>query len=275
MSRHKDWDELSPRSRARYERVLERVYGRKAPTFVPDYSKLPESMRLTLRAALQAYWAAKGDEGKGVNLARQIKKTRAVRRMSTWPTREEADRWLTFAERAEPRAAFLIAKVCFKRGLRSEEVLGTPREAWESAVRYGRLKFVGKGNKERVLDVASIRTTIREMLDTPGALPHDKSAATRIGTAPRWSVPGELLAKPGSTLGTQRNLFARYLKKVAAAAGLDPAQWKPHALRHVFADRYRGSPYELQQALGHASIETTMVYKHPTAEDVGRHFEGE
>lgn len=278
MGRRKDWDELSPRAREQYERVLERAYGKKAPTFVPDYADWPESSRSVLRAALQAWWASKEDEAKGIVLASKIKKTRAVQRVKVWPTPDEAERWLKVAATVEPRGAFLLAKICMRRGLRSEEVLSTPREAWVAALRYGRLKFIGKGDKERVLLIENFRGTIRELLDTPGALPHDGRLAAKFDAAPQWGVPGEILARPGSTFGTQHNLFARYIKRVAEEAGLDPTTWKPHALRHVFSDRYMldgGTERGLQIALGHSSLETITRYTHPTPENVGKPFRGD
>lgn len=278
MGRRKDWEELSPRTSTLYKRILERVYGKRVPSAPPDFAALPESSRATLRAALQAYWAARDDEARGIVLAKKVKKTRVVHRQAVWPSMEDAEVFLKAAADVAPRSAYLLVKFCMRRGLRSEEVLSTPRAAWESALRYGKLKFVGKGNKERTLVVDNMRGTIRELLDTPGNLPHDKSEAEKYSRAPAWKVPGELLARPGSTFGTQHNLFARYIKKVAKVAGLDPAQWKPHALRHVFSDRYMndgGTERGLQVALGHASLETITRYTHPTPEGVGKHFRGD
>ncbi len=275
MSGRKDWTELGPKTREQYERALKRAYGNKKPTFVPKHDDWPESSRSILRAALQAYWVSNGDEAKGIVLARSIKRTRRVKRAKVWPSRAEADKWLATAEKTEPRGAYLLCKVCFTRGMRAEEVLSTPRAIWQSALTYGRIKFVGKGNKERVLQTRNIERTLRELLDTPGALPHDGEEAAKFKAPPRWSVPGEILARPGSSVDTQRHLLTRYIKKVAVAAGLDPASWHPHAFRHVFADRYSGGLQELQLALGHASVQTTTGYRHPTPEDVGKHFEGD
>lgn len=278
MTHRKDWGALSARAQQQYLRVLSRAYGKRRPTFVPDYSAWPESSRSILRAALQAWWTNEGDEAKGVVLAKQIKHARVVQRAASWPSLEDGERWLKEAERTEPRAAYLLAKICLRRGLRSEEILSTPRSAWESAVRWGRLKFVGKGSKERVLMVENLRQTIQELLATPGNLPHDKTLAAQYSGALSWSVPGETLARPGSAYETQHNLFARYIKKVAAAAGLDVTQWKPHALRHLFSTRYLddgGSERALQQALGHAGLETISRYTHPTPEGVGKKMRGD
>lgn len=278
MSRRKDWDELSPRAQYRYRRALERAYGKKRPTFVPDVAEWPESSRAILRAAIQAWWANEGDEAKGIVLAKSVKRARQVKHAKVWPSLADGELWLKTAKNVEPRAAYLLAKICLRRGLRSEEVLATPRAAWEAAVRWGQLKFIGKGNKERVLVMTNFHETIREMLDTPGCLPHDKWLAAKLTTTPKWTVPGEMLARPGSAFETQHNLFARYIKKVAKVAGLDPTQWKPHALRHLFSTRYLddgGSERALQEALGHASLDTVAIYTHPTPEKVAKHFRGE
>jgi integrase len=50
-----------------------------------------------------------------------------------------------------------------------------------------------------------------------------------------------------------------------------------HRLRHTFASRYiqnGGSVTKLQRILGHASIQTTMVYVHLTPEDLRSEIEG-
>lgn len=272
--RRKDWSALQPRTQAQYQRVLERAFGKKAPSYVPAYEEWPESSRVLLRAAIQAYWTAREQPEKGLVIAAKIKKGRTVEREPTWPTPEEGNSFEAASARVGPRAAFLITRLCLRLGLRSEEMLSTPRAKWQAALRWGRLTVLGKGNKERTLQAAQLRLTIEELLALPAHSGHSQPDAAPSA----WNVPGEVLARLGSKLGTQRNLLDRYLKRVAVSAGLDPAQWHPHTLRHVFTERLLGDGGTLrdaQFALGHARLETLERYTHPTPESVGRKMRGD
>ena len=65
-----------------------------------------------------------------------------------------------------------------------------------------------------------------------------------------------------------RQRFGQLMKSLASAAGLDPKQVSPHALRHAFASHLLAHGADLrsvQQMLGHADISTTQVYTHVLA----------
>lgn len=57
----------------------------------------------------------------------------------------------------------------------------------------------------------------------------------------------------------------RACKAASAAAGLI-APVTPHCLRHAFATHFNGDLRDLQELLGHKSLETTSIYRHPQIE---------
>jgi site-specific recombinase XerD len=69
----------------------------------------------------------------------------------------------------------------------------------------------------------------------------------------------------------------RMLKKYSRQAGLDEEQVCSHVMRHTFATRYlKANPGDLRNLaalLGHASVETTMIYTEPTTEDLAQRME--
>jgi len=67
------------------------------------------------------------------------------------------------------------------------------------------------------------------------------------------------------------------LRKYTRRAGLDPALLNLHVLRHTFATRYLaanpGDFRGLADLLGHASINTVMIYTVPSADDLADRME--
>jgi integrase/recombinase XerC len=67
------------------------------------------------------------------------------------------------------------------------------------------------------------------------------------------------------------------LKKYARQAELDPDLVSPHVLRHTFATRYlAANPDDLRglaAILGHANLNTIMIYTEPTTEDLAARME--
>lgn len=81
-------------------------------------------------------------------------------------------------------------------------------------------------------------------------------------------------------IGTQgplsnRSSIVRILNKYAYQAQIEPL--KPHTLRHTFATRYlAGNPDDLRglaTLLGHANLNTVMIYTEPRLEDLAERME--
>ncbi len=72
-----------------------------------------------------------------------------------------------------------------------------------------------------------------------------------------------------------RSSVVRLLDKYAYLAGIEPV--KPHALRHTFSARYlKANPDDLRglaALLGHANLNTVMIYTEPSMEDLTERME--
>jgi integrase/recombinase XerD len=154
------------------------------------------------------------------------------------------------SERIAAARLSALLELVYATGLRVSELVGLPADA----VRPGRETLIvrGKGSKERlvVLSPAAVAAVQRYRELTTG----------RTGAPSRFLFPAE-----GEAGHLSRQVFARDLKRAAAAAGLSPDKISPHVLRHAFASHLLQNGADLrvvQQLLGHADIATTQIYTH-------------
>ncbi|MEC7489262.1 MAG: site-specific tyrosine recombinase XerD [Pseudomonadota bacterium] len=113
----------------------------------------------------------------------------------------------------------------------------------------------GKGGRERLVPLGeSARNAISDWLILQDKLTDQKRPKVR------WLFPTHA-AKGHLT----RDGFAKQLREVAVASGLDKRRVSPHVLRHAFATHLLANGADLrsvQVMLGHADVSTTQIYTH-------------
>lgn len=158
----------------------------------------------------------------------------------------------------QPRAARLRAarllcllEVVYATGLRVSELVALPISA---ARRDQRMLVVrGKGGKERLVPLnQAAKRTMNEYLALRAESKNDQQS--------KWLFPSF-----GEQGHLTRQHFARELKALGAACGIQPTRLSPHVLRHAFASHLLHNGADLrvvQTLLGHADISTTQIYTH-------------
>jgi integrase/recombinase XerD len=151
------------------------------------------------------------------------------------------------------RAARLLCllEVLYATGLRVSELVALPAAA---ARRDQRMLVVrGKGGKERLVPLnKQAKRTMAEYLELRGE--------AERGSPSKWLFPSF-----GEQGHLTRQHFARELKALGPACGIQPSRLSPHVLRHAFASHLLHNGADLrvvQTLLGHADISTTQIYTH-------------
>ena len=150
------------------------------------------------------------------------------------------------------RAARLLCllEVVYATGLRVSELVALPAAA---ARRDQRMLVVrGKGGKERLVPLnKQAKRAMTEYLVLQAKAERDES---------KWLFPSF-----GEQGHLTRQHFARELKALGSACGIQPSRLSPHVIRHAFASHLLHNGADLrvvQTLLGHADISTTQIYTH-------------
>lgn len=267
---------ISPGTEAFYDRMLVRAFGSAAPPFgaIPDaVLTWPESCRAILRAAVKRRYSDAGIPEQAMDRAlADIPSEWAPRRVVAVPSETEAQAYEAEARQLPPgRRAMALLPLAM--GLRAAEAIGLSRASVQRAARHGELIVLRKGGEEQALPAKHAAPLFEELLEHPIA--KERSSLLESPLQPRrtraWGFTREIFtrAKPIVAYHALHDL----VRDVGHRAGIEGL--RPHKLRHSFATRMMrdGAPIPvIQFMLGHANIQTTMIYTHPQAQDAEKYL---
>jgi integrase/recombinase XerD len=168
------------------------------------------------------------------------------------------------SQRLRALRLYCLLEVLYATGLRVSELVSLPRTA---AKRDARMIVVrGKGDKERLvpLNEASRQAMADYLAATEAAKENKKGEKKGSVATAKWLFPSF-----GESGHLTRQHFARDLKELAVASGLQARLVSPHVLRHAFASHllHNGADLRIVQTLlGHTDISTTQIYTHVVEE---------
>lgn len=164
------------------------------------------------------------------------------------------------SQRLRALRLYCLLEVLYATGLRVSELVSLPHSA---AKRDARMIVVrGKGDKERLVPLnEASRQAMADYLAATEAAKGEKKGSV---AASKWLFPSF-----GESGHLTRQHFARDLKDLAVASGLQARLVSPHVLRHAFASHllHNGADLRIVQTLlGHTDISTTQIYTHVVEE---------
>ena len=147
----------------------------------------------------------------------------------------------------------VVLELLFSTGLRVSELCALSKETFLLENDELRLLVNGKGNKERILQIAT-----SELLRLVQTYCSEFHAEIQAQGAILFNRRGKPL-----TPQSVRRIIRKYLKKIGIEFHITP-----HMFRHTFATSLLEAGMDIryiQSLLGHSSISTTQIYTHVTA----------
>jgi site-specific recombinase XerD len=186
------------------------------------------------------------------NPALELELPRRARKLPRTLSKVEAERLIAAANGTTPRALRdgALVELLYGAGLRVSEAVGLDKTGVDLDERI--VRVVGKGGKERIVPIGE-----------PAAQALLRYLSRGRPYLDRRHRPELFLNARGGGL-TRSGVFL-VLRRLAEAAGLDPARVHPHLLRHSFATHLLEGGADLrsvQEMLGHADLSTTELYTH-------------
>lgn len=160
-----------------------------------------------------------------------------------------------------------MLELIYASGMRVSELVCLPLTAIPQdfeQLKVNQMIFIkGKGGRERFipLGLPAVLALERYMKVRPHFCKTKKGGDVQKWLFPSWGKEGHLT----------RIRFFQQLKELAVEVSIDPAKISPHILRHAFATHLLQGGADLmiiQKLLGHATIATTQIYTHVTANRV-------
>ena len=154
-----------------------------------------------------------------------------------------------------------ILELLYSTGMRVSELLALDLTDLDRQTAL--VKVRGKGKKERMLPVGGA-----------AILALDNYLAYRHELGGGESAQAIFLSQRGTRIPDRKSILRR-IKKHTQAAGIRK-KITPHTLRHTFATHMLNAGADLrsvQELLGHASLSTTQIYTHVTADRLKRVYE--
>ncbi len=183
------------------------------------------------------------------NPASHIQKIRKLHRYPKTIEQNHIDNLLTQENLKHERFHVAMIDVLYSCGLRVSELVELTLSQVYLEQAY--LRILGKGNKERMVPMASITVAnVRRYMEMDRYV-WLKSKSNRV------------FIKPNGKAITRQYVYTM-LKKRSQELGLD-LEISPHKLRHSFATSLLNGGADLrvvQELLGHADISTTQIYTH-------------
>jgi integrase/recombinase XerD len=225
-----------------------------------DRGLSPATVRRRL-AAVRAFLKHRAREGGRGDAGRTVALPRLGRRLPEPLTRAEAERIVTRPD-ASPRGLRdrAMLELLYGAGLRVSELVSLRVSDIDLA--DGMVRCMGKGAKQRVVPMGKSATEATRIYLQRGR-PY-------LGRMQR----GDILFLNHRGQGITRQAVFQLVREHARKAGITK-DVTPHTMRHSFATHLIEGGCDLrsvQEMLGHASIETTQVYTHVSAEHVRKAY---